>query len=203
MSPLNAMAASAGNVLAAAQTSPSPTFADKNAVMFIVQWMERGGADPSGKRPLLYPRGKTEKAQKAPGSCHGIGSRQSDCTSEEGPRRDLRPKGNEQEQSGRKGKNYVGFDRKKRPKRDCSKGFGEARWLLVMMGKPSGSENKLEFLISVQYRNYHGKLHYNFPLLACRLQWFYLKIIVSGSAPLGKTQIRSLKSRLAIGLSWG
>ena len=45
---------------AAAEEDTSPTPADKNAVTFIVQWMERGGADPIGTGSLLYPRGNLE-----------------------------------------------------------------------------------------------------------------------------------------------
>ena len=42
----------------------APTPADKNAVTFIVQWMERGGADPIGKHALLYPRGNEEELRR-------------------------------------------------------------------------------------------------------------------------------------------
>ncbi|KAL9134223.1 MAG: hypothetical protein Q9175_004599, partial [Cornicularia normoerica] len=46
------------------QDSPPPTPADENAVIFIVQWMERGGGDPIGKEALLYPRGNIEELRK-------------------------------------------------------------------------------------------------------------------------------------------
>ena len=42
----------------------APTPADKNAVAFIVQWMERGGADPIGKHALLYPSGNEEELRR-------------------------------------------------------------------------------------------------------------------------------------------
>lgn len=67
----NALASSSANkpalpndAAAVSHENTSPTPSDKNAVMFIVQWMERGGADPIGKEPLLYPRGNLEMLQK-------------------------------------------------------------------------------------------------------------------------------------------
>ena len=45
----------------------APTEADKNAVTFIVQWMEGGGADPTGKNALLYPRGNQEELRRLRG----------------------------------------------------------------------------------------------------------------------------------------
>ncbi|CAD6588891.1 MAG: hypothetical protein ASARMPREDX12_003528 [Alectoria sarmentosa] len=67
----NALANATGNAPAVpndagavTQETPPPTPADKNAVTFIVQWMERGGADPTGKNPLLYPTGNVEELQK-------------------------------------------------------------------------------------------------------------------------------------------
>ena len=44
--------------------SSTPTAADKNAVTFIVQWMEQGGADPTGKNALLYPKGNQEELRR-------------------------------------------------------------------------------------------------------------------------------------------
>ena len=52
----DAQTPSAGNL--------APTPAEKNAVMFIVQWMEQGGADPTGKHALLYPRGNEEELRR-------------------------------------------------------------------------------------------------------------------------------------------
>ena len=47
--------------------NPAPSPADKNAVTFIVQWMEGGGADPAGKHALLYPRGNQEELRRLRG----------------------------------------------------------------------------------------------------------------------------------------
>ena len=46
------------------QENPKPTSTDKNAVMFVVQWMERGRADAVGKEPLLYPGGNVKELQR-------------------------------------------------------------------------------------------------------------------------------------------
>lgn len=32
--------------------------------MFIAQWMERVGADPIGKEPLLYPKGNEKELKR-------------------------------------------------------------------------------------------------------------------------------------------
>ena len=45
----------------------TPTPADKDALRFVVQWMEGGGADPTGNNALLYPRGNEEELKRLRG----------------------------------------------------------------------------------------------------------------------------------------
>ncbi len=76
----NATTAPAGNAPessdappAVAQEDPSPTPSERNAVTFIVQWMEQGGADPVGPSTLVYPRGSEEELVRLQGLATALG----------------------------------------------------------------------------------------------------------------------------------